>query len=78
MSRYYLNPEVDGQFVEDPEGAEFPNIGAARGAAIKTAREIISNRVVQGKRASDGRIVVTDDASGVVAEAFFDDVASGK
>ncbi|HEX4768232.1 MAG TPA: hypothetical protein VH414_18350 [Lichenihabitans sp.] len=78
MPRYFLHLEVYGRLVEDPEGEEFSGVAAARGAALKAAREIMSNRVFQGKPANGGRFLITDDARNVVSEVFFEEAISGR
>ena len=47
-------------FVPDEEGRELPDVEAARGEAVKAARGIIADEVLQGRIDLNGRIEVLD------------------
>ena len=40
MSRYYLHLRNEGEFIKDLEGADFPDVEAAKVEAVRSAREI--------------------------------------
>ena len=62
MPRFYLHIEQSRGRVEDLEGAEYSDLGAARYEAIESAREIMSDRVSQGEQADHSRFVIVDEA----------------
>lgn len=68
MPRFYLHLRMGDALVEDPDGAEFASVAAARAEAIAAAREFMSERVRRGKlpdlnscfeiTEEDGRVVL--------------------
>lgn len=49
MQRYFFHIRQDGELTEDPDGSEFSSIDEARDYAIKSARELLANKVRNGK-----------------------------
>lgn len=60
MPHYRFNLYNSVGFVPDEEGRELPNVEAARGEALKAARGIIADEVLQGRIDLNGRIEVLD------------------
>ena len=65
MPRYHLNLFNDAD-VMDEEGAEFPDLAAAKAEAIRGARALMADHVVQG-RAITLSIEVADESGKVLA-----------
>lgn len=76
MPRYFLNLRHRGELVQDVEGADYTNLEAARTDAILSAREIMANRVMRGKRAEGGRFEIVDDKGEVVLAVPFEDATA--
>ncbi len=62
MSLFYLHTQHDGRLVEDPEGADFPGIDAARAEAIAAARDLWSSAMLKSEDLSDRQFVIADDS----------------
>jgi uncharacterized heparinase superfamily protein len=60
MTLYRFNLYNGIGFVPDEEGRELPDVEAARGEALKAARGIIADEVLQGRIDLNGRIEVLD------------------
>ena len=74
MPRYYLNL-FDDLDVPDDEGDEFPDLAAAREAAIEGARSLMSDHVRYGQPIDlTHRIEIADSSRNVVAILTFADV----
>ena len=65
MPHLYIHLRHDNEFVEDPEGGEYDSLDHARQDAMWAAREIMSDRIRQGKPA-DGSTFEIADEFGVV------------
>jgi hypothetical protein len=55
MPRYFLHLVNGAERTEDPEGAEFVDLAAAKQEAIECARELISQLVLAGSSLGLGR-----------------------
>lgn len=64
MQRYYFHVRDRWGEAPDEEGLELPDLAAARLAAIRGARSLISAEVCEGRLDLDGEIRVTDAAGG--------------
>jgi hypothetical protein len=67
MPRYYFHIRNGEDLARDPEGAEFATLDLARAEAIKSARELLSQRVLRGDLVNGESFELTSD-DGVVAE----------
>ena len=61
MPRYFLHVEADGDWFDDEEGTEFPNLDAARQTALRAAAQITADDLVTGVERLSQRIIVTDE-----------------
>lgn len=48
MQRYYFHIRQDGALTEDPDGSEFATLEEVRDYAVKSARELLANKVRRG------------------------------
>jgi len=71
MPRYYFNVHNSIGLVEDEEGRDFADLGAARAAALKGAREVIAGDAAEGIVDLRGRLDVIDSAGTVVLTLRF-------
>ena len=62
MTRFHFNIRNGSGFVADEEGRELADAEAARAEAVKGARSILADEVLQGRLDLSGRIEVTDGA----------------
>lgn len=72
MGRYFfhLHDEMD---VQDAEGTELADLGAARALAILSAREVACESIAEGRLNLDHFIEVTDDRGHHVVTVSFGD-----
>lgn len=67
MPRFYLNLFNDAE-VFDPEGSEYPDLAAAKRAAIAGAREMMAHHVADGRPVHlHHRIEIADERGKVLA-----------
>jgi hypothetical protein len=77
MPRYFFHIEdANRRRIRDEEGIELDGLDAVREEALQSARELMSDNVLQGRRADGNRFVVTDEAGAIVAEISFADATS--
>lgn len=60
MDRFFLHLHECGTLVEDEEGRDLPDAAAARDAAIKEARHVMSDEVLHGRLCLSCCIVIED------------------
>ncbi|MDR6821083.1 hypothetical protein J2X76_006283 [Neorhizobium sp. 2083] len=65
MPLYYFHIRENGLLREDPEGAEFATLDQATEEAMRSAREILAEKVSQG-RVVDGQVFEITDEEGTV------------
>ncbi|MCO6052188.1 hypothetical protein NGM99_20580 [Mesorhizobium sp. RP14(2022)] len=58
MPRFFFN--MPGQF-EDPDGASYKDLDAARNEAITSGREMVSERIRQGALIGHDKIEIADE-----------------
>ncbi|RWX25105.1 hypothetical protein EHI47_26820 [Rhizobium leguminosarum] len=75
MTRFYFHIRHGDQVERDLEGIEFPSVQAAEQEALKAAREMVAELVMQGQRIQD-KIFEIDDEDGnrVLAVPFLSTV----
>ncbi len=73
MARYYFHIHDSHGLVPDDEGRELPDLETVRGQALKGARSIISDDVMQGYVDMQRRIEVMDEAGEPVLTIRFDE-----
>jgi len=69
MPRFYMNVRSVAEFLGDYEGQEFPSLGAAGAAALKTAYQIMAIDMRDGNFMTSSDVEVTDE-TGVVLLRF--------
>lgn len=76
MPRYFLNIYNDGD-APDEEGIEAETLGAAKSEAIRGARSLIADHVIEGRPITlSHRIEVADGRGQVLATIPFGDVVT--
>ena len=71
LPRYFLHiDELD----TDPEGTELPDIEAARGEAMLSAREMLAEWIILGAEDIPTRIVIADEKGTVLAVVHMHEV----
>ena len=73
MPRFYLNVRQDETLVKDPEGSDFSSLDEARAEALLSARELMSARVLAGRKANHSKFEITDDNGNVVMVVWFEE-----
>jgi hypothetical protein len=56
-----------GQFIEDPDGVDLPDVGAAHAEAIKAARQMVAEMVIKGRPIDGEEFLINDDTGKQVA-----------
>ena len=59
LTHYFIHYR-DGEFIEDPDGSNLPDLEAARIYAIESARELWVNAIKTGRDLSDAFFEITD------------------
>lgn len=75
MGRYYFNL-YDDDVALDEEGAELPDLAAARATAVASAREMACAEVLEGHLALNHRIEVVDEQGELACTVHFRDVVA--
>ena len=72
LTHYYLHLRLDGAFIEDPDGASFLDLAAAKAEAIDAARCLMAEDIRQGNpiRMSDAIEVAGSDGKTVCTVPF--------
>lgn len=65
MRRFFLHFHNGIGFAPDEEGRELPDIGAAREAAIRAIRDVMSEEVKAGRIDLRGYIEIVEEARGM-------------
>lgn len=65
MPLYYLNIRDGSHLIEDPEGSDHSNLEQARDEAIRSARQILAERVLADE-VIDGQVFEITDETGAV------------
>jgi hypothetical protein len=73
MPRYFFNINDRQDVTRDEEGIDLPNLDAVREEAIASARQIMSQGVLDGTLPDGRKFIVTDEAGSVVLEFGFKD-----
>lgn len=71
MPRYHFNLHNGLGSVPDEQGRELPDLEAARDEALKAARSIIADEVLQGRLDLSGRLEVTDSVGVLLVTLSF-------
>ena len=73
MPRFHFHQRLsDGDFVEDREGMELPDLDAARREAVMAAREIISDLVMRAEPFEGAEFQIADESGRVLTRLPFE------
>jgi len=78
MPRFFLHVREGDKVIEDVEGAEFLSLSKARAEAIKSARELMSDKVTLAANPVDSRFEIADESGTIVLIVPFEDAIGGK
>jgi hypothetical protein len=67
MGRFYFHLKDGDKLIEDPEGADLPDLDAARREALLAACELLSEAIKFGKTKVPEAFVIADEAGRAVA-----------
>ncbi|MCV9967800.1 hypothetical protein OIU34_39005 [Pararhizobium sp. BT-229] len=73
MAHYYFHLDGD-KFDEDIEGVDLPDLDAARREALRTAREMMIEKIALGLPVTDQRFEVCDEFGVLLFRLAFKDV----
>lgn len=71
MPRYFLHIREHHEFIEDPDGADYPDLDAARAEAVHGARDILVEKLRRGDPLDGAAIEITDENGKVVETVPF-------
>lgn len=74
MIRLYFHIRQRDRLSKDPEGAEFNDLETARAEAVRSARELLSQRVLNGEEIDGQAFELTSEDGAVVDTVRFRDV----
>ena len=74
MPRFFLHIRDAGEFIEDPDGSELPDLAAARVEATAGAREIVASRVRAGEAIFGPHFDICDGAGLSLSTVSYRDV----
>ena len=77
MPHFYLHLRQGETLLKDPDGREFSSLDEARAEAVLSARELMSARVLAGKKANHSRFEIADAGGNVVLLVWFEETISG-
>jgi hypothetical protein len=77
MPHLYLHLRDGDTLLKDPEGREFRSLDEARTEAILSARELMSAKVLAGKKPTHSRFEIADYDDNVVLVVWFEEAISG-
>jgi len=66
MPKFHLHIRENTRLIEDPEGAEFSSIEEARAVAMKSAKEMWSDFLLDGRDPNAYVFEITDGAGQIV------------
>lgn len=71
--RFFFDIRSGAAVFEDYEGAEFPGLDAARTEAVRSAREILADKIRRGQPLYDQAIEIRSEEGAVLEVVFFRD-----
>jgi hypothetical protein len=74
--RYFFHVQTEGDYIEDLEGVELPNFDAVQNEAVKAARVLMANQMLQGQAPDSREFRVADAAGTMVLRYRFKDAIS--
>jgi hypothetical protein len=67
VRRLFLHLRRDGDLLRDEDGRLFADLAEARAEALATGREVVANRLGQGRRVAALHIEIQDQTGRVLA-----------
>jgi hypothetical protein len=77
MPHLYLHLRDGETLLKDPDGREFRSLDEARADAILSARELMSAKVLAGRKPNNSRFEISDYNDNVVLVVWFEEAISG-
>ena len=74
MPVFYFHVRDGGRMVEDPDGAELPDLDAARAKAAAAIREAAARPLKPGQNLGERRFEIADERGRLLATVAFLDV----
>ena len=75
MPHFHFHVRDGDSLLEDPEGADFPDLGAARADAVVASREVLAERIKAGLPLGGLQFEIRDKAGQLVATVPIRDAA---
>ena len=72
--RYFFNVKSEACDEIDKEGSDFPDLDEARQEAVRSAREMVAELVLNDDRIDGMRYEISNEANEIVATVWFRDV----
>jgi hypothetical protein len=76
MTQFFFHARYGGTLIEDPEGAEWPDLDAARAEAIASARALAADDLRSNRPARNIQIEITDTTGQRLSKVSVRDVAT--
>jgi hypothetical protein len=71
MPTYFFNVIAGSVTIADEEGTDLPSLDAAKGEALKDARALMSQAILQGRDISGRRVDICDEKGAVLLSVPF-------
>jgi len=66
MPRFFFNVREGDKLIDDIEGGDYPSLAEARAEAVLSARELMANDILAGRKPSGSRFEIGDDSGQIV------------
>jgi len=77
MPHFYLHLRDGERLLKDPDGREFRSLDEARVEAVLSARELMSAKVLAGRKPDYSRFEIVDASDNVALIVWFEEAISG-
>ena len=61
MPRFFFHVREGDKLIDDVEGSDHPSLAAARAEAVLSARELMANDILAGRKPTDSRFEIGDE-----------------
>lgn len=78
MPRFFFNVISEQNVLDDEEGSELPSLDHAIEEALKDARALMSEAILQGRDISEGCIIIRDNRNELLKVVRFADALDRK
>lgn len=69
--RFYFHQRLNGQFLEDPDGTDLPNLERAIEEALQSARHLWADAIIQQKDLTGETFEIADEDGKHLASVHF-------